>query len=181
MIITVVTTDKGSLIPIGRQGEKNARQTWFDLTYLIENFGDGTAVLVHQRSKDDAPYVISAVQENNRLLWTVDETDTAYEGFGMAEIRWTVNSTLAKTVIYKTSVDRALASQTEIPDPYESWYDKMMEQIGDNQEYAERAEAAAQDAEAAEQAVLGASVSLEPVTTNGNLTFSASLVTVAEG
>lgn len=215
MIITTVTTDGGAILPLGRQMEHGVRQVWFDLNYLIENFGEGTAVLVHQRNKDLAPYVVTATQTNNRLEWTMDDTDTAYEGFGKAEIRWTVNGDLAKTVIYKTSVQRSLTAQTEVPDPLESWYDKMLEQIGDSQGYAEQAaqsaqeasgyaqsaesaastaatdaanavrqevhddavtaSQSAQDAEAAKQAVLSASITITPVTTDGNLTFSASL------
>ena len=184
MIITTVTTDGGAILPLGRQGEKGVRQVWFDLNYLIENFGDGTAVLIHQRTKDVAPYIVTAIQTGNRLEWTMDDVDTAYDGFGKAEIRWTVNDTLAKTVIYKTSVQRSLAEQTEIPEPLESWYDKMMEQIGDNQGYAEQAAQSAQNAyqsaqnaQSAKQAVLSATVTLTPVTENGNLTFNASLVT----
>ena len=149
MIITTVTTDGGALLPLGRQGEHGVRQVWFDLSYLIENFGEGTAVLVYQRNKDLAPYIVSAAQTGNRLEWTVDETDTAYEGFGKAEIRWTVGDDLAKTVIYKTSVQKSLTEQTDIPEPLESWYDKMIEQIGDSQGYAEQA---AQSAETAQQA-----------------------------
>ena len=149
MIITTVTTDNGAILPIGRQGEKGVRQVWFDLAYLITNFGEGTAVLVHQRSKDAAPYIISTQQTGNRLEWTIDETDTAFEGIGKAEIRWTVDDTLAKTVIYKTNVQKSLASETEVPDPYESWYDALLAKIGDSQEYAEQA---AESAETAQQA-----------------------------
>ena len=146
MIITTVTTDGGAILPLGRQMEHGVRQVWFDLSYLIENFGDGTATLVHQRNKDLAPYVVTTTQTNNRLEWTMDDTDTAYEGFGRAEIRWVVDDDLAKTVIYKTSVQRSLTAQTEVPEPLESWYDKMLEQIGDSQEYAEQAAQSAQDA-----------------------------------
>ena len=149
MIITTATTDNGAILPIGRQGEKGVRQVWFDLAYLITNFGEGTAVLVHQRSKDAAPYIISTQQTGNNLMWTIDETDTAFEGIGKAEIRWTVDDTLAKTVIYKTNVQKSLASETEVPDPYESWYDALLKKIGDSQEYAEQA---AESAETAQQA-----------------------------
>ena len=156
MIITTVETDSGALLQIGRQGEHDARKVWFDLTWLIENFGDGEAVLVHQRTEDGAPYICQTTREENRLIWVIDEIDTAYEGFGKAEIRWTVDGALAKTVIYKTSVLKSLTGDTVIPDPYESWYDRMMEQIGDNQEYAQQAAAAAQaagaSADRAEQA-----------------------------
>ena len=38
-------------ILIGRQAENNAIKVVFDLSFLIQNFGEGTAVLVHQRTK----------------------------------------------------------------------------------------------------------------------------------
>lgn len=176
MIITTVETDSGALLQIGRQGEHDARKVWFDLTWLIDTFGDGEAVLVHQRANDGAPYICQTTQEENRLVWVIDEIDTAYEGFGKAEIRWTVDGALAKTVIYKTSVLKSLTGDTVIPDPYESWYDRMMEQIGDNQEYAQQAAAAAQAAEQAAEDIESASVilsasSAEPgiVTINANI------------
>ena len=146
MIITTVATDGGAILPLGRQGEHGVRQVWFDLSYLIENFGDGTATLVHQRNQDLAPYIVSTEQTGNRLEWTIDEIDTAYEGFGRAEIRWVVDDDLAKTVIYKTNVMKSLTAQTEIPEPLESWYEQMMVVIGDNQEYAEQAAQSAQSA-----------------------------------
>lgn len=149
MIIATVTTDSGAILPLGRQGEHGVRQVRFDLSYLIETFGEGTAILVHQRSQDLAPYIVSAVQDGDRLEWTVTDSDTAYKGLGKAEIRWTVGDNLAKTVTYKTSVQRSLTEQTEIPEPLESWYDQMLEQIGNSQEYAQQA---AQSAETAQQA-----------------------------
>jgi hypothetical protein len=149
MITETVTTDSGAILLLGRQGEHGVRQVRFDLSYLIETFGEGTAILVHKRSQDLAPYIVSAVQDGDRLEWTVTDADTAYKGFGKAEIRWTVGDDLAKTVTYKTSVQRSLTEQTEIPEPLESWYDQMLEQIGNSQEYAQQA---AQSAETAQQA-----------------------------
>lgn len=155
MIIATVETDSGALLQIGRQGEHDARQVWFDLTWLVENFGEGEAVLVHQRTNDEAPYICQTTREENRLIWVIDEIDTAYEGFGKAEIRWTVDGALAKTVIYKTSVMKSLTGDTVIPDPYESWYDRMMDKIGDNEQYAEEARQSAEDAEATAQRIEG--------------------------
>ena len=186
MIIITATTDKGKILPLGRQDEKNARQVWFDLTWLIENFGEGTAELRYQRSKDGAPYIVTnATRESNRLVWTVSRTDVAYDGFGKAEIVWTVTDadTEAKTVVYRTSVLESLATETEVPDPYESWFDKMMESIGDNQEYAEQATQSAQEAsgsadraEQAAEAIESAAVVLTASNSgSGIVTINASI------
>ena len=135
MIIITATTDKGMILPLGRQDEKNARQVWFDLTWLIENFGEGTAELKYQRSEDGAPYLVNTTRVSNQLIWTVSRTDVAFDGFGKAEIVWTVTGadTEAKTVIYKTNVLASLATETEVPDPYESWYDQMIEYINEHE------------------------------------------------
>lgn len=129
MIITTVTTDSGKIIPLGRQIEENAHEIWFDLTWLINNFGEGEAELVHQRSKDAAPYPCVTTRENNTLIWKINNIDTEYDGFGRAEIRWTFGNGRAKTVIYRTNVLQSLTADITIPEPYESWYDAMIEYI----------------------------------------------------
>lgn len=129
MIITTADTDNSKILPLGRQGEENARQIWFDLTWLIDNFGEGIAELKHQRSKDGAPYPVNNItQESNILIWTIEPTDTEYNGFGKAEINWIVDNTdtIAKTVIYRTNVLESLAPETDVPDSYKSWYDNMI-------------------------------------------------------
>lgn len=124
-----VSESSSSLIDIGRQGEREARQVVFDLSWMAENFGDGTAALLHQRSQDGLPYQVDAVQDGNTLTWTVTDTDTAFVGYGKAEIRWMVGEALAKTVTYKTRVAESITGDTEIPDPYQSWYDAMVEAV----------------------------------------------------
>ena len=119
-------------ILLGRQGENEASYIAFDLTWLIDAFGDGTPVLVHQRQKDTAPYICSTTRTGSELSWVVTNTDTAYDGWGQAELRWTVGGTLAKTLIYKTIVVRSITAGTTIPDPYESWYDQMLAYIDNN-------------------------------------------------
>lgn len=116
-------------ILIGRQAENNAVNVVFDLSFLIQNFGDGTAVLVHQRTKDNAPYIVTTQQDGSTLSWNVSQIDTAYVGVGQAELRWTVGNTLAKTIIYKTWTVKSITADEVMPDEYQSWYDAMIEYI----------------------------------------------------
>lgn len=183
MIIINTDTDKGSFLPLGRQLEHGVREVWFDLTWLIENVGEGTAVLVYQRSKDVAPYVVTTQLHGNVLVWTVGDADTAYDGFGKAEIRWTVDENLAKTVTYRTNVLSSITAGEDVPEPLESWYDQMLEQIGDSQEYAQQAAAAAQAAgasagraEQAAEAIESAAVVLTASNSGGGIvTINASI------
>lgn len=116
-------------ILIGRQAENNAVNIIFDLSFLINHFGDGTATLVHQRTKDNAPYIVTTQQNGSTLSWNVTNIDTAYVGVGQAELRWTVGDTLAKTVIYKTWTVKSITANTVMPDVYQSWYDAMINYI----------------------------------------------------
>lgn len=191
MIIINVDTDRGNLIELGRQGEHGVREIWFDLTYLINSYGEGTAILSYVRPTENAPYIVNASQEDNRLVWTVDSTDTAIDGIGKCEIRWTVGGDLAKTIIYRTMVKQSLTG--EKPDSgEEDWYDKMIDYIDDkvvdSQEYAQaaaqsasdasdsatEASASARDAEAAKEAVLGTHVSIS-LAGNGTVTINGAL------
>lgn len=124
--VDIAVGDSTILLDIGRQGEYDTRQTVFDISYLIDNFGEGTATLVHQRSQDEAPYLVNTIQTDTTLIWTANAIDTAYTGIGEAEIRWYVDNGLAKSIIYKTRVLPSIVTSSEVPDAYESWYDQMI-------------------------------------------------------
>lgn len=129
MIITTVSTSGGMLLPLGRQLEHDAREIWFDLSWLINSFGEGEAELAHQRKKDAGPYAVTTTRRGKYLIWEIGENDTAYEGFGRAEIRWHFGNGLAKTVVYRTNVLASMTADEIIPDAYQSWYDLMIEYI----------------------------------------------------
>lgn len=103
IIINVLTSPvANSIVSIGRQGENNAREVWFDLSWLIDTYGEGTATVLHKRKSDDAPYLVTIMQEGKIARWKVNDLDTAYDGIGQCELRWTVGDTLAKTITYRT-------------------------------------------------------------------------------
>lgn len=116
-------------INIGRQGENIATVIEFPLDEYIENYGAGTAQLVHIRPGDTAPYLCTTEQLDTALDWTITNEDTAYAGTGMCELRWVVDDTLAKSMIYKTVINPSITADSVLPDQYQSWYDAMMEAI----------------------------------------------------
>lgn len=115
----------GSSVDIGRQGENNARNIYFDLTDLTTDYGEGTATLVHMRPSDQAPYICETETDGSYLVWTPSSTDTAYSGSGKCELRWVVGETLAKSIIYTTTIAPSITGDSVIPDPYQSWIDAM--------------------------------------------------------
>ena len=115
----------GTSIDVGRQGENLARNIYFDLSDLIDTYGEGPATLVHMRPSDKAPYVCTVTRSDTFLIWAPTSTDTAYSGSGKCELRWVVGETLAKSIIYNTSIAPSITADTELPDPYQSWIDAM--------------------------------------------------------
>lgn len=146
MVILNTSTEKSALLQIGRQGEHGVTQVWFDLTYLIETFGEGTATLSHERPQDADPAPVLTTQDGKILIWQIEEADTEFDGIGKCEVRWTVGDDLAKTVTYRTVVMKSLTGSESHAD----WYDRVVTyidgKIADSQQYAEAAEASAEDA-----------------------------------
>ncbi len=119
-------------IPLGRQGENLARTIYFELSELISNYGEGTATLVCLRPSDTAPYVCETTQTGAMLAWTPTNTDTAFAGGGKCELRWVVGDTLAKSIIYTTTIAPSITGAGEVPSPYKSWYDAIISYIEAN-------------------------------------------------
>lgn len=128
--ITINTVYEGKrLLPLGRQGENEALQIVFDVSQLITDYGEGTAVLVAQRSQDVAPYTIVTTQSDKTVTWTISSTDTLYQGVGKANLMWNVNNTIAKTIDFDTYVFPSISGIVTVPDALESWYNEMLEYI----------------------------------------------------
>lgn len=159
MVVLNVTVNDctPSAIVLGRRGTYNTEEIIFDVSYLIENYGDGTAVLAIKRSQDESAYPAVVAKDGSTLTWTVSETDTAYVGSGECQLMWYVDGGLAKTIIYPMVVMRdILTTSEEPPDGYENWIEHLTELGAETQQNAQDAEqsasGAAESAQRAEEA-----------------------------
>ena len=127
--ISACGMNKRQVIAIGRQMEDHYRQIIFDCS----GFGVevSSVTLVHQRSLDMAPYIVGT-SSTDTLAWTITDTDTAYPGYGKAELRITFATGLAKSVVFTTMVIQSITADTTIPQPLQSWYDAMIDYIDDH-------------------------------------------------
>lgn len=148
MNIIYVTSSRS--IKLGRRGENNATKVVFSLDDLINEYGEGTAVVMAKRAEDITAYPCVTTQDGNTVSWLLTETDTQYEGNGAVELFWYVDDVLAKTTIWKTIVLPDIGEPGDAPDPYESWIQTLTELSAETLSNAQRAETAA---DAAEEAV----------------------------
>lgn len=129
----ILTPTTHGVLSLGRQMEDDVRSITFDCNALVEEFGEGSATLVHQRSGDEAPYLVTITEgEENVYTWTLTNLDTAFCGIGKAEIRWTTADGLGKSVTFMTQVLPSITGDTTIPEPLQSWYDAMIQYITDH-------------------------------------------------
>ena len=147
---TVTVKEKGDQnIIIGRRGTYETEQIVFDVTYLVETFGDGVAMLMVKRPSDTYAYPATVTREDNNVIWTVSEVDTGVKGHGECELFWYVNDAtgLAKSVIYSVAILRDIAeTYTDPPEAWETWIDEMSQLSAETMAYAEEAVDAAGDA-----------------------------------
>lgn len=123
------TLKMNSVVPLGIQGECRATQIIFDISDLIQTYGNGTAALLHQRRLDAAAYPVAVSRRGSELVWEVTGADTATAGSGRAEIQWYVGEKVAKTVVFNTMTTASLEVGELPPDPVKPWYERLVEEI----------------------------------------------------
>lgn len=124
-----VVTETASLIPIGKQGENNAVSVLFKVNTWRAEYGEGgTFTLNHKRATDTISYPVITTLTDDGVLWQVNNADNAVVGYGECELRYVVDNVIKKSVTWKTLTAKALAPVGDTPpDPYESWYDNVLE------------------------------------------------------
>ena len=106
----IVRTDRTDQpIYLGYQGENNALQIKFNVSGWADTYGSGTYSLTVQRPGETATYNDEVTVDGNYVLWTVSGYDTENYGSGYAQLTYTVNDTVAKSVLYATLISQALA------------------------------------------------------------------------
>ena len=177
--ITVGTGAQG--VTIGRRAENEATAVIFDVSALIETYGDGGAVLMVKRPTDADAYPATVERSGTSVTWTPTDTDLAYKGMGEAELFWYVDGMLAKTAVYTINIRRDIGETTgDAPAPYDDWIATLTELGGQTAENAQRAETAAETAtDAADTATSAADAAQAALSEFVNVTATAE--TLPEG
>ena len=171
----IVTPDEKNGIYLGRQGENLATQVQFDVNVAgwVETYGVGTWQLLNRRPSDPTGYPVEISVEDNIIKWDLTATDLKYAGCGTCELVYYVDEIIAKSIIYGTQILPAIDGTGEIPEPWESWYDDVMEARDEALE-------AAADAEEARVAIEDMTATAEIDDTTGTPTVVVTKTTVED-
>lgn len=120
-----------TVIPLGVQTDGNVTEVAFDLTPLIEQAGDGEAVVFHKRPVDADAYPCVAVREGDLLIWQISSSDTAIAGNGLVKVVLTNGDKVANTNLMQTLVAKTMAEGEDVPEPYEAWVNQVIQAATD--------------------------------------------------
>lgn len=140
-----VYADTTCLIVLGRLGENDHTCVVFakSVQELLKQYPNATIGLYYRPARSDQSYPVAATQRvGDTLEWTVQSAELAEEGRGQCELVARENGTIAKSIIFITSVSPALTGSATPPTPWEEWMAEFIRLKGE-------AEAAAEDAEEA--------------------------------
>ena len=127
----VYATDPRKPIPIGVQGENDARTVVFDIHKWIEDYGNGSALLVHQRPGDAEPYPVTTTQKAGTVEWSVQLADIIAGAPGRAQLSYQVGDNIvARSPIYLTiAADEITNTPLADYDPAKSWIDDLLDAV----------------------------------------------------
>lgn len=103
-------------LDLGVAGENNVTQVQFDISPWIEDFGNGEVTLLNQRSVDASPYIVPIAVEDGSVIWTISATDSARSGVGNCMLIYTADSSVKKSVVYKTFLASSLSECSNADD-----------------------------------------------------------------
>lgn len=143
------------VIYLGRQGENLARTIEIDVSSMLMKWPDATISLLVQRNQEDTFYLAPVAIENGILKWTITNADTEIAGIGKIEVRAIQDDAIMKSATMKICVENSLGgTETDIPDPAQTWADTIVAA-------SEQAKQSAEDALASELAAAEVETSVE--------------------
>ena len=97
-------------LPLGRRYENERTQFVFDVSEWLEEFPEGTIVLLTMLPWAAETYepTIEGPDEEGKITWTITSTETAGEGRGCCQLMLTEDTTIARSMAWDTKIEKGL-------------------------------------------------------------------------
>jgi len=165
MIELTITNRKDTsskMLSIGKQGENKAEQIAVDFALWKDELGSGIITAMMKRHGDTAAYPVVLTVAGNIATWDITSTDTAKDGRGEIEFKYTVSDTVVRSETFPVFVYPSVSAMTTTPpDPYDNWVETLTELGEEVEGYAEEAAESAEEAADAAEEAADAAVSAE--------------------
>lgn len=134
---------------LGRQGENLATQIIFAVPEDLQQYAAFVYVL---RNGDDTAYpAANVVVADGSITWTITSIETLTYGAGEVQIRFVDDETIVKTIVFRSFVSQSIDMDAgDVPDPYETWLDSLVELAAETQQAARAAKLSEDNAKTSE-------------------------------
>lgn len=136
---------KNMVLHIGYEGENDYTSVRIDAGSVFAQYPEAVPSMKVQPPKGNM-YPVIVTRDGDIVIWNVSDSDTASNGNGEIQLTFTENTVVVKSCTGKTLVHRSLKATGPAPDPLIDFIDMAEEVVGEAQDAAEAAEAAAQHA-----------------------------------
>ena len=138
----IKVTDNMMTIMLGRRGENEHTQIWFDVSDWMEEYPDAAILLINQLPYSSEEYpVVTSQPEDGIVKWTVGGAELSTVGFGQCALEAVEGNVIAKKHTWRTKILPAMGEPGATPEAWESWMTEFARMVGE-------AESAIDDAEA---------------------------------
>lgn len=120
-MIKEIDASKDSALYIGYQGESLRTKVIFPTSCLTDDPSTGTFALFIRRNKDEQAFLVPTTMEEDKVIWMVRDTDTAYHGAGEVQLVFSVDGFIAKTKIWSIMIMKSLTISEDLPEPSADW------------------------------------------------------------
>lgn len=142
----IIVADPTRNIILGRPGENEVIEVRFPIKDWIESLGtSGTFGLVHKRQGDTDVYPCNITWNTDYVSWVVTNSDNAIVGTGKAVLSYYIDNQIRKSKTFDTITMDTIEIPENVPEPYQSWVDALIEATSVDVEAAKQS---AEDAEA---------------------------------
>ena len=150
---------------LGYEGENIVTGVIFDYSSWRELYGVGALTLAVQPSGNSNPYPVALTTiDDTHALWTLTKTDLNEEGAGRCQLTYVVREAIKKSAVFVYKAGYSMDATGEIPDPYISYFEQILETGAQVQADAAAAEQAKEDAETAAQDARASADEIENMT-----------------
>ncbi|MBR4711528.1 MAG: hypothetical protein IKP10_05800 [Clostridia bacterium] len=132
-------------VKLGRQGENGTQTVQIDCSGWLENIPvlSGCQLIVAAiRPKENTVYLPEVTVSSGVISWEITGTDTAFGGWGRAEVRAVKDGAIKKSKVFRTRIEPALENSAVTPANPPDWAVEIMDAV----------EASAASAQAAQDA-----------------------------
>lgn len=121
----VVNLACGKMQYWGKRGENNATLLRANAEHYVSEWPDGVPQVVYRRA-DKCAYNVPCKFDGHFVLIELSKTETDVTGTSTLEVMWVDGENVVKSDTYKGSIDDSISVNTdEVPDPLESYVEKI--------------------------------------------------------